>query len=152
MTFNPEHCCIMKIVLFQCILSESTFEWNRHVYKQLRKPRYTAWFDTEPNWNHRALKVIRWSLRLGWMGHYRTIRGFPSHFSSCLKSRRSRVINTVFEFLTIFLVELFVAKGVHYFLSWIAHFSGAVLSCTRFMFEPSSFIDRWCSIITLPNI
>ena len=142
----------MKIISFQCILPESTFEWNRHVYKQLRKPRYTAWFDTEPNLDHRALEVIRWSFRLGWMGHYRTIRGFPSHFSSCLKSRRSRLFNTVFSFCTFFLDGLIEAKRVHYDLSWRARLSVAVVSCTLFMFEPSSFIDRWCSIITLPNI
>ena len=152
MTFRQEPCCIMKIVLFQCILPESPFEWIRHIYKQLRKPRYTAWFDTEPSLNQRALKVIRWSLRLGWMGHYRTFRGFSSHFSSCLISPRSRVLNTVFYFQTFFLDGLIEAKRVHYDMSWRARFSVAVVSCTLFMFEPSSFIDRWCSIITLPNI
>ena len=95
---------IMKIVLFQCIMSVSTFEWNLPVYKQNEKPWYTAWFDTEPNLDHRALKFIRWSLRLGWMGHYRTIRGFSNHFSSCLKYRRSSAFNTVLNFSTIFML------------------------------------------------
>ena len=34
------------------------------------------------------------------MGHYRTIWGSSSHFSSCLKSHRSSVFNTAFNFST----------------------------------------------------
>ena len=65
-----------------------------------RTTQSTAWFDTEPNSNHRALKFIRLLLRLGWMGHYRTIRGFSSQLSSCLKSTRSSVFNAVFLIFT----------------------------------------------------